>query len=108
MLELGNDISRQAPLQNPPFQKSLGSSLQSFRVVTQSVNHYDWLTTNFSAVKRDEFYLLPSPLRTNQQFTKAIYEGWEDIRQDVINSLVKSIDTRVNAVLKSQDQGMVH
>jgi transposase len=37
-----------------------------------------------------------------QRLFQAIREGWEAIGQDAINDLIKSMDTRVNCVLKAK------
>jgi hypothetical protein len=37
-----------------------------------------------------------------QRLFQAIREGWEAISQDAIDDLIKSMDTRVNAVLRAK------
>jgi hypothetical protein len=37
-----------------------------------------------------------------QRLFQAIREGWEAIGQDVINNLIKSMDTRVNTVIHAE------
>ena len=37
-----------------------------------------------------------------QRLFQAIREGWEAIAQDAINDLIKSIDTRVNSVIRAK------
>ena len=37
-----------------------------------------------------------------QRLFQAIREGWDAIRQDAINDLIKSMDTRVNCVLEAK------
>jgi len=37
-----------------------------------------------------------------QRLFQAIREGWEAIGQEVINDLIKSMDTRVNTVLTAK------
>jgi DNA-binding FadR family transcriptional regulator len=37
-----------------------------------------------------------------QRLFQAIREGWEAIAQDAINDLIKSMDTRVNSVIRAK------
>lgn len=37
-----------------------------------------------------------------QRLFQAIRKGWEAIGQEVINNLIKSMDTRINAVLHAK------
>jgi DDE superfamily endonuclease len=56
-----------------------------------------WITAHYPDLvymgKSEEAY---------QRLFQAIREGWEAIGQDAVNNLFKSMDTRVNAVLRAK------